>query len=330
MNQATVEVWELDSNRQVQSLTSNALYITIPGIGLSPDGNLLAAAVCREKDESDQCVVADIELWDLTAGTITHTLSGHQGEIMGVAFSPDGTWLASGSIDRTVRLWEVATGELLFVLEGNNIRVGEGGVSVACGQEVMAVAFSPDGKWLAAGNLHGDLYVWNVEALRAAPKGTLSTTVNALNSASATVIYDVDFSPDSTILAAARMDGAVHLWDAATHKLARVLTGSGMYSAIDVEISPVQPIVATTGCSTETCDTGVLALHHRETGELLAEFPADNLSWSLEFNPSGTLLALTGKTGGIRLWGIGEAAGTADTAGTTAETTPSPHRPPLT
>ena len=66
--------------------------------------------------------------------------TGHSSSVFSVAFSPDGKTLASGSLDFTVKLWDVSTGKELRTLEGHAL-------------EVYSVAFSPNGKILASGTL---------------------------------------------------------------------------------------------------------------------------------------------------------------------------------
>ena len=64
------------------------------------------------------------------------TLEGHASPVYSVAFSPDGSRLASGSDDQTVRVWNIATGQVEQTLEGHSATV-------------WSVAFSPDGSRLA-------------------------------------------------------------------------------------------------------------------------------------------------------------------------------------
>ena len=75
-------------------------------------------------------------------------LEGHTGSVRSVAFSPDGQLLASGSGDKTVRLWNPATGEQLQKLKGHT-------------DWVRSVAFSPDGQLLASGSDDETVRLWN-------------------------------------------------------------------------------------------------------------------------------------------------------------------------
>jgi WD40 repeat protein len=78
-------------------------------------------------------------LWDPLSGTGLAVLEGHQNAVRSVAFSPDGSRLASGGDDAEVRLWDPAAGTALAVLEGHT-------------GPVLSVAFSPDGSRLVSGN----------------------------------------------------------------------------------------------------------------------------------------------------------------------------------
>ena len=82
----------------------------------------------------------DVRLWDRATGNLLRTFSGHTGQVHEVRFSPDGQTVLTGSVDGTARLWDVRSGAELrrFTLpNGDPI--------------VDAVAFSPDGRWIAFG-----------------------------------------------------------------------------------------------------------------------------------------------------------------------------------
>ena len=77
------------------------------------------------------------------------TLTGHSEVVRSVAYSPDGRYLASGSQDKTIKIWEVATGNELRTLTGHS-------------ETVFSVAYSPDGRYLASGSADKTIKIWRV------------------------------------------------------------------------------------------------------------------------------------------------------------------------
>jgi WD40 repeat protein len=122
-------------------------------------------------------------------------LKGHTSDVYSVAFSPDGKMLASGSRDKTIKLWDVSAGKEKFTLKGED-------------KDILSVAFSPNGKILASGSESKALRLWDVA------KGK---NVQVLT-AGLGLVCAVAFSPDGKLLAAATVHDRVQLWEATTGK----------------------------------------------------------------------------------------------------------------
>ena len=115
------------------------------------------------------------------------TLAGHEGHagVRSVAFSPDGTTLATGNLLRTVELWDVATGKLINTLTGHT-DYGE------ITGYVYSVAFSPDGATIASGGIDATGRLW--EIFSAPPEPVGPTNIVAIADAAGTIGANVDGS----------------------------------------------------------------------------------------------------------------------------------------
>ena len=131
-------------------------------------------------------------------------LTGHTAGVNAVAYSPDGSLLASGaaSVNNSIRLWDSQTGEHLRTLEGRL-------------NGVHSLAFSPDGKTLASGG-DNSIRLWDPQT------GDLKRTLNC----GAQCSESLAFSPDGETLAVGIADG-IQLWNAATGELNRTIQTDG-------------------------------------------------------------------------------------------------------
>ena len=142
-------------------------------------------------------------------------LRGHTDLIYSVAFSPDGSLVATGSRDGTVRLWNESTGEEVGRLEGH-------------GNYVYSVTFSANGEYLASGGRDHRIRIWDV---------VTGDEVRQIDTDQE--VQSVSFSPDGTLLASAsgRNHGFIRLWDAATGEEVHLLD-SNRFGARSVAFSP--------------------------------------------------------------------------------------------
>ena len=252
--------------------TGEALWeIDCPASGgaVSADGRLLALR--RGKD---------IYLWDLTNGKFLRQLNGHTEYVSSVAISPDGRYLASGSLDNTVRLWDAATGQQLRQFNGHT-------------NDVWSVAISADGRYLASGSLDNTVRLWD------AATGQQLRQFNGHTND----VWSVAISADGRYLASGSGDKTVRLWDAATGEQLRQFNGHT--SAVrSVAISPDGRYLA----SGSTDNTA--RLWDATTGEQLRQFigHTDEVR-SVAISADGRYLASGSWDGVVQLWDVGSLVG---------------------
>ena len=199
--------------------------------------------------------------------------SSNVGSIHSIAFSPDGTKLASEAGGNTIHLWDVANGKEIAVLSGHS-------------EPVLSVAFSPDGALLASGGLDHTVRLWNV----ASGKGilVLSGHEGAVNS--------VAFSPDGAKLASGSSDKSIRLWNVRNGYEITALYGHEKEVKY-VAFNPVGTMLAS-----GAADRGVVLWNVAHL-EVFQSLPGHrSVINSLSFSPNGTLLASGSSDKSVLLW----------------------------
>lgn len=265
-------VWDTTTGQPVGCVSN--LSGPVQTIAYRPDGSLIAIA-SGNPGASGEVKVVDAK----TLAPVGHTLGNHTDVVFGVAWSPDGNKLATGSQDKTARMWEWPSGKELYVIKDHS-------------DAVTRVAFAPDGKSLYTASLDHNarrfdvadgkvLHVYSghnegITALAVRPNGDRIVTSGSepeirwwpiesgdpgRQGGHSGTVNDIVFSKDMKLVATAGADHTVRLWDGNSTGQIRALTGSDdwMYAAA---ISPDDKLVAGAGAD------GFVRIWEAATGRL--------------------------------------------------------------
>lgn len=192
-----VKLWETATGKLIRTLATSGCT----SVAFSPDGRSVLAG--------GGTTPYGFALWDASTGELAQGFQNlHVAPISSLAFSPDGRRIASGSDDKTIKIWEVATGRIIATIWGYT-------------GEVRSVAFSPDGTSLVGSS--GDNAASGIAELKVwtSDDGKLLRDLGGRSAG----ITSVAFAPDSRRTISAGDDGKLRMWDIGSGRLVRTIDG---------------------------------------------------------------------------------------------------------
>jgi WD40 repeat protein len=275
-NGKVVRIIDTKTNKEVK-LDSGLYELELKG-----DPEELKLSLDKVTIRRGETVVATVERRPQQAGEKVGEVRrfvGHDGTVRAVAYSPDGRYVLSGSGwpagDKTIRLWEVATGKEVRRFEGHT-------------DQVISVALSADGRRALSASGDGTVRLWDVST----GKG-----IRRFEGHKGGVIA-VAFSPDGRRALSGSFDKTVRLWDVETGQEVHKFEGHNGW-VYSVAFSPDGRRAATASADK------TIRLWEVETGKELHTFTGHtNLAQSVAYSPDGRFLLSGGSDKTVRLWEV--------------------------
>ena len=190
-----------DSSIIIWNADRLTIYRTLTGLNARPN-----VAVVSPSDEFVLAGGKDnkVSMWDLSImpPVITKTYEGHKGQIKSIDVSYDSKYMASGSADGTIRIWDLMSANLIYELKGHK-------------KDVNSICYSPVGNILASGGADGILILWNMD------KGSMIISQAGHKG----WIRDIVFSPDGKFIATCGDDKLINIWQVPDLKKTGTLAG---------------------------------------------------------------------------------------------------------
>ncbi|WP_437477905.1 AAA family ATPase [Sorangium sp. So ce1014] len=225
----TLKVWDVASGHLPSSFEGHSAEVT--SCAISSDSERIVSA------SSD----ATLKVWDVASGRLLSALGDspragtpqrHRDKVTGCAISPDGKRIVSSSYDKTLRVWDIASGQLLSIIEGH-------------GDWVMACAISPDGQRVVSASSDTTLKLWDLAS------GKLLSTLMGHGD----WVNSCAISPDGERIVSASEDQTLKVWDLSTARLLFTLRGHfGSVTGCAISPDGARIVSASSDCTLKVWD----------------------------------------------------------------------------